>query len=275
MHSAAPWRRGPRTRRRAARSGRAARPPTAVAAARRRGTRRVAPTSRRHRGGSCTSVGPERRSESSDAVEVVGQPRRRIAQLHAVRAERAELHGVHEARRRLLGPALDRGRGGQPVEGGVELDGVEERRRSARTTAVRELARVHRCRASRGTPSRSSPTRTRPSSPDTYSAATLEVAHERLEGVVRAPGASMRRMAEGWMVTSVSYGLCRWARRRRRALGPPALGAEDRLAAVAPEVDDQFRLTAPSSSSLQGATPAPPRGWASGGDGPCRCRAST
>ena len=68
----------------------------------------------------------------------------------------AELHRVHEARRRLRRPLLDGRRRRQPVEGVVDLDGVEQRRRSARTTRAAAGRPGRRRRASPGTPSPSS-----------------------------------------------------------------------------------------------------------------------
>ena len=65
------------------------------------------------------------RTEPLDPVEVVRQPRAGVAQLHAVRAELAELDGVDEAGRRLRRPPLHGRRRRQPVEGVVDLDGVE------------------------------------------------------------------------------------------------------------------------------------------------------
>src|SRR6185369_3536617 len=70
--------------------------------------------------------GSRGRAEATHALHVVRQPRRRVAQLHAVRSERPELQRVLEAGWRLAGPLVDRRERRESVEGVVELDGVEQ-----------------------------------------------------------------------------------------------------------------------------------------------------
>src|SRR4029077_13398332 len=64
-------------------------------------------TFRFHRGGSCTSVGPRGPPQPPGAVQVVGHPCLRVAQLLSVRPERAELERVEESWRCRRSPALD------------------------------------------------------------------------------------------------------------------------------------------------------------------------
>ena len=126
-----------RTRRRAATSDRAARPPTAGRAAPRSRNSSRRPALRRQRGGSCTSVGPSARRRAARA--------------------RSRWFGSHDAASRSFmrcepnapsfsaytnpggawaGPLLDGRRRRQPVEGVVDLDGVEPPRSSRTTRAA-------------------------------------------------------------------------------------------------------------------------------------------
>src|SRR5215212_4080178 len=74
--------------------------------------------------------------EAFDALLDVREP------LH-VREELARLGGEHELQRRLLQPGGDRLRLGEPVERGVDLDGVEERRVVLEPAARRHALGIH------------------------------------------------------------------------------------------------------------------------------------
>ena len=87
---------------------------------------------------------PQRRAEAAGPVEVVGQPRGGVAQLHAVRPELAELEGVEETGRGLGPPRLHRLDRRQPVERRVELHRVEQCRVVAEPLPGGQPLGVHR-----------------------------------------------------------------------------------------------------------------------------------
>ena len=138
--------RAPRTRRRATRIG------SRTSTAQRSGPRR-----RRSRNSSSRSTlrsparrelherrARARRRAGTTRSRWLGNHDCRVAQLHAVGAELAELRRVDEARRRLLRPVLDRGGRRQPVERRVELDGVEARRVALEPPPLRQISGIHR-----------------------------------------------------------------------------------------------------------------------------------
>jgi hypothetical protein len=77
------------------------------------------------------------RAETADPIKMVRQPSCGIAQLHAMRAELAELDRVFEARRCLRRPPFHRNRCRQPVKGRVDLDRIEERRVVRKPSSLR------------------------------------------------------------------------------------------------------------------------------------------
>src|SRR5205823_1315802 len=77
-----------------------------------------------------------------DPLEQEGEMLRGVAQTHDVRQVAADLDGEEEVRRRLLDPACDRARTRQPVEGVVQLDGVEVLRVEAQPLARSEPRRI-------------------------------------------------------------------------------------------------------------------------------------
>ena len=149
--------RAPRTRRRAATTGRAARPPSAIVLGAdgrgtRRAARRCASSAAAAARGWARGVGPSRSTRS----RWFGSHDAASRSFMRCEPNCAELHRVHETRRRLRRPRLDGRRRRQPVEGVVELDGVEQRRVVARTSGAAGPGSGTRRRASPGTPSPSS-----------------------------------------------------------------------------------------------------------------------
>ena len=277
MHSAAPWRSSTSYTSSCSQDGVAHldRPAQATGAPQSRNSSSRA-TLRCQRGGSCTSVGPERGSEPTHPVEVVRQPRARVAQLHAVRAELAELHRVHEARRRLGGPALDRSRGRQPVEGVVDLDGVEQLGVALEPASLRELGGIHRPAPVLVHPARAADPDVASSPLERGPQPRARSRDQLVEGDVALGRAHAQAWPTGGSSPTSSYASASPAGSTRlgraspapSARAPPALRwhPATRPAPVAPR-----RAPPPTSTR----TPAPPRGWASGGGVPSRCPAST
>ena len=247
MQSAAPWRR--RTSNTSSWSHDGSRSSTAqriVSRVRCRGTRRA--------GRRCASIA----AGAARAWDRDGRPAARpgrggwgasrgVAQLHAVRAECAELDGEHEAGAGGSRPALDGRCPGQPVEGRVELDRVEQLLVVVEPQPLRELGRVHHPAPVLVRPPRTADAQRRSHRADQRWASRRS---STSAARISAARSSARSTADGWYVTRVGRP---WTRNRSPRLAAIAVvRPNSERAAVAPSTTTTDGRTARSSASIHG-----------------------